>query len=402
MESLKELYKIGNGPSSSHTIGPKNAAIYINNTFKDASFVKVFLYGSLAFTGKGHLTDKVISDTLNSKSEIIFDYLTFKKHPNTMVFEVYKDDTLIGTKTILSVGGGIIEVVGDKLLVKENIYPHNSLHDIIEFCNKENMSLSDYVYKYDVSDIKEYLAKIYDAMINSVNNGLNTNGVLPGRLKIERKANSLFNKTIKDETKEDYELRLLYSYAYAVSEENASGGVIVTAPTCGSSGIVPAVLMYLHEVEGFSKEELVDSLAVAGLIGNIVKKNGSISGAEAGCQAEVGVACSMGASMYAYCHKADLYCIGQSAEIALEHHLGLTCDPVLGYVQIPCIERNAVASIRAINAYKLAKLLDRNKNRVSFDLIIKTMLETGKDLQSMYRETSLGGLAKLHLCDDEN
>lgn len=400
MESLKELYKIGNGPSSSHTIGPKNAAIYINNTYPYADYIKVYLYGSLAFTGKGHLTDKVITDTLKVKSEIIFDYLTFKKHPNTMVFEAYKNNVLLGSETIISIGGGKIEVKGQKPLTNEDIYPHQSLHDIIEYCNKENMSLSDYVYQNDEKDIKDYLSLIYDQMISSVKNGIKNTGVLPGRLKIERKAKDLFNKVVEDETKEDKELRLLYSYAYAVSEENASGGLIVTAPTCGSSGVVPAVLMYLHEIEGFSKEVLVDSLAVAGLIGNIVKKNGSISGAEAGCQAEVGVACSMAATMYAYCHHADIYTVGQSAEIALEHHLGLTCDPILGYVQIPCIERNAIASIRAINAYKLAKLLDKKKNRISFDLIIKTMLETGKDLQSNYRETSLGGLAKLYVCEE--
>lgn len=400
MESLKELYKIGNGPSSSHTIGPKNAAIYMNNTYPYADYFKVYLYGSLAFTGKGHLTDKVIIDTLKAKSEVIFDYLTYKPHPNTMVFEAYKQNVLLGCETIISIGGGMIQIKGHESLVKEDVYPYTTLNEIIDYCNKENISLADFVYRFDSKDIKEYLGTIYDTMIESIHHGLNTNGLLPGKLKIERKAKSLFEKVVENETEEDKNLRLLYSYAYAVSEENASGGIIVTAPTCGSSGVVPAVLMYLAQVEGYSKEELIDSLAVAGLIGNIVKKNGSISGAEAGCQAEVGVACSMASTMYAYTHKSDIYTVGQSAEIALEHHLGLTCDPILGYVQIPCIERNAIASIRAINAYKLAKLLDKNKNRISFDLIIKTMLETGKDLQSNYKETSLGGLAKLYVCEE--
>lgn len=399
MESLKELFKIGNGPSSSHTIGPKNAAIYVNNTYPSADYIKVYLYGSLAFTGKGHLTDKVISDTLKVKSDIVFDYLTFKSHPNTMVFEAYKYNVLLGSTTVYSIGGGKIQIEGQPPLAKEDIYPHSTLHEIIDYCNEEKISLADYVYRNDVKDIKEYLSSIYDQMISSVENGLNTTGVLPGKLRIERKAYNLFHKEL-EESKEDKELRLLYAYAYAVSEENASGGLIVTAPTCGSAGVVPSVLMYLKEIEGFKKEELIDALAVSGLIGNIVKKNGSISGAEAGCQAEVGVACSMAATMYAYSHKADIYTVGQSAEIALEHHLGLTCDPILGYVQIPCIERNAVAAIRAIDAYKLARLLDNNKNRISFDLIIKTMLETGKDLQSNYRETSLGGLAKLYVCED--
>ena len=404
MQSLKELYKVGNGPSSSHTIGPRNAALYINEKFKNADYIKVYLFGSLALTGKGHLTNKVIEETLNAKCDIIFDYLTYQSHPNTMIFEMYKDDKQIAKSTIISVGGGAIEIVGDTRKKETDPYIHNSLQEVIDYCQANELNLAQYVYKFDSSDIKSYLSMIYDKMIESVNNGLEKDGILPGKLKIERKAKFLFNKEEANETSEDKKLRYLYSYAYAVSEENASGGIIVTAPTCGSSGVVPAVLMYLNKIEGFSKSELVDSLAVAGLIGNIVKKNGSISGAEAGCQAEVGVACAMAAAMYAFAHKANIFQVGQSAEIALEHHLGLTCDPILGYVQIPCIERNAVASIRAIDAYKLAKLLDSNKNRISFDLIIQTMLETGKDLQAMYRETSQGGLAKLYTCgeDDED
>ena len=401
MDSLKELYKIGNGPSSSHTMGPKNAALYINQKYKDADYIKVILYGSLALTGKGHLTDKTIKDTLIAKSDIEFDYLSFQTHPNTLMFEIYKNNNLIDKVTVISIGGGSIEIEGvSKRIEEKDIYPHKTLKCIIDYCKKENLSLADYVYKYDESDIKDYLKTVYHTMLKSIDNGLAKDGLLPGKLKISRKAKSLFEKEDNNETLYESYLRKLYSFAYAVSEENASGGIIVTAPTCGSSGIVPAGLNFAKTFENIDESKLIDGLAVAGLFGNIAKYNGSIAGAEAGCQAEVGVACAMAAAFYAYIHNLDIDKIGQSAEIALEHHLGLTCDPILGYVQIPCIERNAVASIRAIDAVNLAKLLDSTQNRISFDQIVKTMYETGKDLTSNYRETSLGGLAKLYEGDN--
>lgn len=395
MYSIKDLYKIGNGPSSSHTMGPKKATLIFNERFSEATSAKVILYGSLALTGKGHLTDKVILDTIFCSCDIEFDYLTDVPHPNTLDFIAYKNGIEIGKMRVYSVGGGSIQIDGEATKEKDVIYKINTLGLIKRYINKKNIDLYDFVIEHEDKDFLDYMEKIYDQMLSTIETGLAKTNVIQGKLGITRKANVLYNKQVK-ESNDEKDLRHLYAYAYAASEENADGGVIVTSPTCGSCGIVPAVLRYSIEHDKISRELAIKGLCVAGLIGNIVKENGSISGAEAGCQAEVGTACSMAAAYYAYVLGYDENVIDQASEIALEHHLGLTCDPILGYVQIPCIERNAVAAIRAINATKLASLLDSSEQKISFDMVVMTMLETGRDIQNKYRETSQGGLAKYY------
>lgn len=395
MYSIKDLYKIGNGPSSSHTMGPKKATLIFNERFFDASSAKVILYGSLALTGKGHLTDKVILDTIFCPCDIEFDYLSDVPHPNTLDFIAYKNGVEIGKMRVYSVGGGSIQIEGEKEEEKDIIYKINTLGLIKRYINEKNIDLYDFVIEHEGSDFLNYMNDIYDQMLKTIDNGLSKTSIIQGKLNISRKASTLYNKQVK-ESLDERDLRRLYAYAYAVSEENADGGVIVTSPTCGSCGIVPAVLRYSIEHDKISRELAIKGLCVAGLIGNIVKQNGSISGAEAGCQAEVGTACSMAAAYYAYVLGYDENVIDQASEIALEHHLGLTCDPILGYVQIPCIERNAVGAIRAINAAKLASLLEAGEQKISFDMVVMTMLETGKDIKNKYRETSQGGLAKYY------
>ena len=396
MHSLRELYKIGNGPSSSHTIAPKKAALLFINKYKECNFIRVTLYGSLALTGKGHLTDYIIDKTLteyNIDHEIEFNYLDLPPHPNTMIFHGFKDNKEIVTKTILSIGGGSISVLGEALEEIPTVYPHKYLFDIKSYIKENNMTLKDYVYYFD-KDIKSYLKLVLDTMVKAVNNGLKVDGTLHGDLKVRRKAKSIY-EGIKDTDSEMFKAkRLISAYAYAVAEENAAGGEIVTAPTCGAAGVLPACLMWVLNSNMYTKDEIIDALAVAGLFGNIVKFTASISGAEAGCQAEIGTACSMAAAFLATLKGLDTESIEQASEIALEHHLGLTCDPIRGYVQIPCIERNAVAALRAIDAADLAAMLDSKDSKISFDLVCKTMLDTGKDLVESYRETSIGGLAR--------
>jgi L-serine dehydratase len=388
MESIRELYKVGKGPSSSHTMGPERVCREILKKYQGDSF-KVTLYGSLAFTGKGHLTDKIIKEILPN-SEVEFSYSQKVEHPNTMDVYIYKNGALIGEERYYSIGGGSILRKGDPLGELKSVYPHQNFEEIKNYCLKNNLRLYEYVYKYEDKNIKDYLQVVWKTMKESIHLGLHTEGDLPGPLEVRRKAKSLlYNQSQKN----SIELRLISAYAYAVSEVNASGGTVVTAPTCGAAGVLPAVLYYLKDIQKYQEIKIVDALATAGLIGNVVKLNASISGAEAGCQAEIGTACSMAASAYSELTNGKIDNIEYAAEIALEHHLGLTCDPVLGYVQIPCIERNAVAAHRAINASELSYLL-MNTRKVSFDTVVETMKETGRDLNSNYRETGLGGLAK--------
>lgn len=395
MYSIKDLYKIGNGPSSSHTMGPKKATEIFNERFSSATSAKVVLYGSLALTGKGHLTDKIIKDTIFCPLEIKFDYKTIPPHPNTLDFIAYIDDEEIGKMRVFSVGGGSIKILGEESEIETETYKLNTLDEIKSYIKDKHIDLYQFVLENEDTSFLEYIEKIYDQMLKSIDSGLSKESYIQGKLKITRKAKSLYNKEVV-ESKDDKDFRHLYAYAYAVSEENADGGVIVTAPTCGSCGVLPAVLRFALEHDKITKEMALKGLVVAGLIGNLVKQNGSISGAEAGCQAEIGTACAMAAGFYAYVKGYDANVIDEASEIALEHHLGLTCDPILGYVQIPCIERNAVAAIRAVNAAKLASLLDSKEQKISFDMVVKTMLETGRDIENKYRETSQGGLAKYY------
>lgn len=387
MKSIRELYKIGRGPSSSHTIGPERICYKVKTKHNGDSY-KVILYGSLALTGKGHLTDVVIKDVLKDV-EIVFSS-EIVNHPNTMDIIVYKDQKEVVKERYISIGGGSFVKEGELEPETKDVYPHKNFDEIKAYCEKENLRLYEYVYKYEDDSFKGYLNMVWNTMKESINIGLHTEGVLPGDLEVKRKARSLlYNQNLMVNN----ELRLVSAYSYAVSEVNANSGTIVTAPTCGASGVVPSVLYYLRDVHKFSDLKILDALATAGLIGNVVKHNASISGAEAGCQAEVGTACSMAAAAYSELFNCDLDSIEYAAEIALEHHLGLTCDPVDGYVQIPCIERNAVAAHRAINASQLSFLL-KGSRTINFDTVVETMMETGKDLKDSYRETSIGGLAK--------
>ena len=394
MKSIRTIYKYGCGPSSSHTVGPTIAAKVIKKYYPEADRFEAVLYGSLALTGRGHMTDRAIMSILDNCS-IIFDYKkTDLPHPNTMVFRVFKDDELVAERTVLSVGGGEIKILDDDYC-EEEVYEFNHLSDIIHECENRNISLADYIYEKEKGDIKEELRNTWHRMEDCIQRGLNTVGLLPGDLMLERKANKLYNMVVKEESPTARENRLVSAYAYAVAEENAAGKMVVIAPTCGASGVLPAVLYYLRHDRGYSEEEIIDGLAVAGMIGNVIRTNASISGAECGCQAEIGSACSMTSAAKAQRSNMHLKQIEYAAEVAMEHHLGLTCDPVHGYVQIPCIERNAVAAMRAINSVTLASFLFETR-KISFDAVVETMYHTGKDLLDKYRETSNGGLAALY------
>ena len=395
MQSLKELFRIGKGPSSSHTIGPEHAAKLFLKENPTADAFKVVLYGSLAKTGEGHGTQQILQDVLGNV-ELAADCETSDiLHPNTMDFFAYEKGQLTASLRIYSVGGGAIEVEGRGNIVSDNIYPLSSFTEIKAHLEKEGKRLPAYAYDCEGEELKHYLAEVWTAMKNAVQEGLKEKGVLPGGLGVERRAHVLYFKEIPDEGADTLEDRLVCAYAFAVSEQNASGGTIVTAPTCGACGVLPAVLYYLQGKKGYTDEQIVDALAAAGIVGNLIKTNASISGAECGCQAEIGSACSMAAAAIAELYGMTLEQQEYAAEVAMEHHLGLTCDPIAGLVQIPCIERNAVAAMRALNAAEIAKFLFGSR-KISFDLVVETMYETGRDLHGRYRETSEGGLAKLY------
>lgn len=398
MKSVRNIYKKGIGPSSSHTMGPAFAAADFIEKFPDADSVKAVLFGSLAKTGKGHGTDRAISGALSPiPAEIVFnmDDTVELSHPNTMELTAFKEGELLGKSTYLSIGGGEIRIPGDEGSEPPDIYPENSFTEIAEKCKARNIRISDYVFEREGEGFREFLHDVWNTMCAAIREGLTHTGILPGGLEVERKAQRLYNQKHIDESPQTRENRLVCSYAFAVSEQNADCGLIVTAPTCGSCGVVPAVLKYMQEKNAFSDEDIIRALAVGGLIGNLVAENASVSGAECGCQAEVGTACSMAAAALAELYEMGIDQIEYAAEISLEHHLGLTCDPVCGLVQIPCIERNAVAAMRAINSLSLANFLSDSR-KISFDMVVETMYQTGRDLHGRYRETSEGGLAKLY------
>ena len=395
MFSLKTLYKIGNGPSSSHTMGPRNAVLYVLEHYPNADLYEMYVYESLALTGVGHLLDYIVEKTFAEvPHKVIFDMETKREHPNTMVFKVHKDNK-VEEVTIYSVGGGLIDVVGVEDEGYVDVYPHKNFTEIKKYCLENNISLADYARKYDQEDLMEYMEKVYSTMKSMVDGGLEKGGHLPGKLHVSRKARKILEKVVPHERADMKEKRLISAYAFAASEENACGSTVVTAPTCGACGIMPALLKYYEDL-GFSHKQLIDGLLVAGLIGLVVKHNASISGAECGCQAEVGTACSMGAGFVAQLYSQDVEIIERAAEIAMEHSLGLTCDPIDGYVQIPCIERNAIGALRAIDAAMLTHLINTTDSKITFDTVVETMYQTGKDLHNSYRETSTGGLAKTY------
>lgn len=397
MKSIRQVYKIGRGPSSSHTMGPERAARRFAALCPEADGFKAVLYGSLGKTGKGHKTDEAI--TLGFAPlpvELIFDTETQDlPHQNTMLFIAYAGEKELLRKRYLSIGGGDILTEGETLGEEPEVYAQSSFAEIADYCKSHNLRLSEYVHQMEGDALFTYLAEIWDVMQRSVLEGLSKTGVLQGGLHVERRAQQLYNQRHMDESKATYETRTVCAFAFAVSEQNADGGIIVTAPTCGSCGVVPAVLKYFKDEKGYKDGQILNALAVAGLIGLLVKTNASISGAECGCQAEIGTACAMAAAAIGELSGMGIDQIEYSAEIAIEHHLGLTCDPIYGLVQIPCIERNAVAAMRAINAVTLANFLTFTR-KISLDLIIQTMYDTGRDMHRNYRETADGGLAKLY------
>ena len=392
MKSIKELFRIGYGPSSSHTMGPRRAAEMFLQKHPEAATFEITLYGSLAATGKGHMTDVALLDVMpNAKiiwrSDIFLDY-----HPNGMTFKSFDNEGKTTDEwTVFSIGGGALAEEG-KNIESDDIYTMTTMTDILDYCNKTGKSYWEYVEECEGVEIWDYLADIWNVMKESVEAGLDAEGVLPGPLHLRRKA-ATYN--IKATGYQD-NLRsrgLVFAYALAVSEHNASGGKIVTAPTCGSCGVLPGVLYHLWQSKNINEVRILRALATAGLFGNIVKQNASISGAEVGCQGEVGVACAMAAAAANQLFGGSPTQIEYAAEMGLEHHLGMTCDPVCGLVQIPCIERNAYAAARALDSNIYASFSD-GLHRVSFDKVVSVMKQTGHDLPSLYKETSKGGLAK--------
>ncbi len=395
MESLKELYKVGNGPSSSHTMGPKKAAERFAERCPSADAYRVTLYGSLAATGRGHLTDVAIRSVLEpiAPTEIVWKPdVVLPFHPNGMLYEGLKKGKTVDSWKIYSIGGGALANETSRLEVPSSIYPLSTVTQIKQWCYREGKTYWEYVQECEGADIWDYLDHIWTVMCETIQRGLNNDGVLPGGLKVARKASTYWVKS-KSYTDSLASRAKIYAYALATSEENASGGVVVTAPTCGSSGVVPAVLYHLSTSRDFLRVRILRALATAGLFGNVAKTNSSISGAEVGCQGEVGVACAMAAAAACQLFGGTPAQIEYAAEMALEHHLGLTCDPVCGLVQVPCIERNAVAAARAFDANAYATLSD-GSHLVSYDKVVEVMNETGHHLPSLYRETSEGGLAK--------
>ncbi len=400
MNSLRELYKIGKGPSSSHTMGPNNAARLFGERHPDAARFEVTLYGSLAATGKGHMTDVAIQEALTPIGPVTIHWEASRfldYHPNGMLFKAFgADDALLEEWTVYSIGGGALsEGPGKELSHSGEVYDLNTLADIIQWCDNNGRSFWEYVDICEGPEIWDYLQEIWEAMKASVERGLNHEGRLPGPLNLARKASVYYVKALGYQPN----LRsrgLVFAYALAVSEENASGGQIVTAPTCGSSGVLPGVLYHLAKGHSFTDTKILHALATAGLIGNVVKQNASISGAEVGCQGEVGVACAMASGAACQLFGGSPYQVEYAAEMGLEHHLGMTCDPVCGLVQIPCIERNAFAATRALDSNVYSAFSD-GRHRISFDHVVEVMKQTGKDLPSLYKETSAGGLALKYL-----
>lgn len=396
MESIRQIYRIGQGPSSSHTMGPRRAAsIFLEKiSGKRVTNFVVTLYGSLAATGRGHLTDRAILEGLGDEvpTEIIWkpkEFLSF--HPNGMLFEAFANGNLVESWQVFSIGGGTLANEEFNEQKVESVYELSTISDILAWCNKTGYTFWEYVEQCEGKEIWDYLAEVWEVMQDAVRRGLTTEGIMPGGLGLQRKALN-YNVRSQGMSGSMRSRGLIYSYALAVAEENACGGQIVTAPTCGSCGVMPAVLYHLKTSHDVTDERILRALATGGLFGNVVRTNASVSGAEVGCQGEVGVACAMAAAAASQLFGGTISQIEYAAEMGLEHHLGLTCDPVCGLVQIPCIERNAFAAARALDANSYSNFTD-GRHRVSFDSVVEVMKRTGHDLPSLYKETSEGGLA---------
>ena len=398
MQSIREIYRIGTGPSSSHTMGPARAASWFRAEHPEADAFRVTLYGSLAKTGRGHGTDRAVMQELGGiPTEIVFDTAAENlPHENTLDFVALRGGEKTGFWRVMSVGGGRIVFEGETLSAAPRIYPHDTLSEIIDYCEENDLRLWQYAEMIEGKGFREYMQNVWDTMKRAVKNGLKDEGVLPGGLNVSKRAKQLYSIEHVDESDMTRENRLVSAYAFAVGEQNACGGTIVTAPTCGAAGVVPAVMYYYQKKRGLSDDAVVNALMTAGIVGNIIKTRASISGAECGCQAEVGTACAMAAAALSELLGLGFGNIEYSAEICIEHHLGLTCDPICGLVQIPCIERNAVAAMRAINAVNIASFLSGTR-KISFDKVVQVMKKTGLDISHRYKETSEAGLAELNI-----
>jgi len=393
MKSLRELYRIGNGPSSSHTMAPRRAASRFVLKHANAKIIRATLFDSLAATGKGHLTDAALRAAVEPNAlEIVWrPDETLGDRENGMRFEALDESgRVIGSYEVHSVGGGSLSDDA----ASEDVYGLGTMRECLEHCRETGTAFWEYVGAREGDTIWGFFGGVRETMRSSIEAGTQTEGVLPGGLGVPRKARSLYRKSmaLSPAFRKD---GMLAAFAVAVAEENAAGGRIVTAPTCGSSGVLPSVLHYCHRELECSETDIHRAIATAGLVGNIVKQNGSISGAVVGCQGEIGVACAMAAAAATQLMGGTPSQIEYAAEMGLEHHLGLTCDPVQGLVQIPCIERNAHAAARAMYCASFALLSD-GLHRISFDDVVAVMLETGKALPKQYRETSAGGLAAVY------
>lgn len=395
MKSIRELYRIGYGPSSSHTMGPRRAAEEFKKKYPDTASYTVELYGSLAATGKGHLTEKAIIDAFQPiAAKVVWkETESLPLHPNGMIFKALdRRGTVSGDWTVYSTGGGAIRGKDDWNTPGPSVYPLTTMDEILQWTSDTGGNLWEFVEQHEGKEIWSYLEIVWDAMKDAIHCGLDNEGLLPGTLRLQRKASGYKTKSVNS-SRIMREIGSVSAYALAVSEENAGGGKIVTAPTCGSCGVLPAILYFLRESYDFPEQRILRALATAGLIGNLVKENASIAGAEVGCQGEIGTACAMAAAAAAQLLGGTVSQIEYAAEMGIEHHLGLTCDPVEGYVQIPCIERNPAAAVRALHCASFAIFSD-GRHRISFDEVAQTMKETGHDMQKAYKETSQKGLAK--------
>lgn len=404
MRSICSLFKIGNGPSSSHTMGPMRAALIFKKRYPEATRYEVSLYGSLAATGRGHLTLETLEHTLSPQQVVIRPQVGvfLPYHPNGMLFSAYRGEEKLGEWQVFSIGGGDIREEGASENVieagaeytNEKVYEDTNMTAVMDWCRQNGRTLWEYIDLHEKPGYQAYLQRVWETMKAGVERGIAAEGCLPGGLKLQRKAAQYHIKAMNY----DRPMRnrgLMFAYALATAEENAAGGLIVTAPTCGSAGVLPAVLYHCKQNYGFSEDRIMRGLAIAGLVANIVQTNASISGAEVGCQGEIGVACAMAAAAACYIFGGTIHQIEYAAEMGLEHHLGLTCDPMCGLVQIPCIERCAFASERAFDSNVYAMLSD-GRHRISFDQVVQVMKQTGHDLPSLYKETSQGGLALMH------
>lgn len=400
MQAIRELYKFGRGPSSSHTLAPERACqLFLKENGSFPSY-KVELFGSLSLTGKGHATDAVIRETLGGNCDVLFSLDWDEEFPNGFYLRAYDENHVEQAKwTVFSLGGGSIQIKEYPVDYNEEVYSERTLEEVKKYIDQENMTLLEYVDQHE-PDLKGYLETILDGMLDSVHRGITTSGVLPGPLQLRRGAKNLFEQTSREYQPSDEKTRLM-AYAYGASEENAAGHACVTAPTLGACGVMAAMCYHaIHDLK-YARSEVIDALEIGGLFGNLIKQNASISGAVAGCQAEVGAAVSMTSAAIAYLMGLHFDQVEYAAEIGMEHHLGLTCDPVMGYVMIPCIERNAMGVLRSYDAAVLARHMSSiREHLISFDMIVKTMNETGKQIPLELKETSTGGLAKEFGCHD--